>query len=84
LAGKIVLSIGSTRQSDAELFERLSDTEANQLRARLAQLHRHKIDLADEILVINPGGYIGESTRAEIDYALQQNKRIRYLEPANQ
>jgi hypothetical protein len=42
-------------------------------------LHLHKIDLADEILVIDPGGYIGESTRREIAYAVQRGKRVRYL-----
>ena len=47
---------------------------------RLATLHRHKIDLADEILVINVGGYVGESTRSEIEYAQQRGKRVRYLE----
>jgi hypothetical protein len=49
--------------------------------ARLDSLHLAKIDLADEILVLNVGGYIGDSTRNEIAYATDQGKRVRYLEP---
>lgn len=47
---------------------------------QLDQLHMRKIDLADEILVINVDGYIGNSTRNEINYAAMQGKPIRYLE----
>lgn len=47
----------------------------------LAELHRHKIDLAGEILVINVGRDVGESTRAEIEYARARGKRVRWLEP---
>lgn len=50
--------------------------------ARLDALHRHKIDLADEILVLNVGGYIGDSTRAEIEYAIAVGKPVRYWEAA--
>jgi len=39
-----------------------------------------KIDIADEILILNVNGYIGKSTRNEINYATKQNKYIRYLE----
>jgi len=46
----------------------------------LDRLHLRKIDLADEILVINVGGYIGESTKSEIKYAKEHSKKIRYLE----
>jgi predicted phosphodiesterase len=44
--------------------------------------HLLKIDLADEIFVINPGGYIGSSTRSEIEYAHRTGKDVRYLVPA--
>jgi len=47
----------------------------------LDQLHFRKIDLADEVYVINKDGYIGESTRNEINYALNNNKPVKYLEP---
>ena len=38
------------------------------------------VDLADEVLILNVGGYIGESTRSELDYAQSHNKIIRFLE----
>jgi hypothetical protein len=50
--------------------------------ARMDAKHRHKIDLADEILVMNVGGYVGESTRREIAYARGTGKRVRWLEAA--
>lgn len=43
------------------------------------EVHKRKIDLADEVLVINIGGYIGESTRSEIDYALRLGKPVSYV-----
>jgi len=46
------------------------------------ELHKRKIDLCDEVLVLNIGGYIGESTRSEIEYAQRKGKPIRYLEVA--
>jgi len=49
-------------------------------KAALDVLHKHKIDLADEVLVLNVGGYIGESTRSEIEYAKAAGKPIRYME----
>ena len=73
LAGKIVLAPGCF-QGDAVL-EILPG-----VKRRLETLHLHKIALADEILVVNVGGYIGESTRREIAYARQQGKRVRWLE----
>lgn len=49
------------------------------------ELHRRKIDLADEVLVLNVGGYVGESTRGEIEYARAHGKPLRWLEtPADQ
>lgn len=46
----------------------------------LDKMHRQKIDMSDEIYVINPGGYIGESTKSEIEYAKSKGKNISYLE----
>ncbi len=74
LAGNIVLSIGCEWHGD----QALGLTEAD--KERLDELHLRKIDLADEILVLNVGDYIGLSTRNEIAYAKQHGKRIRYLE----
>ncbi len=75
LAGKIVLSIGCDTKSDQDLGLGPIDKTALDL------LHLFKIDLADEILILNVGSYVGESTRREIDYARIQGKRIRWLEP---
>lgn len=44
------------------------------------EIHKRKIDIADEVLIINIDGYIGESTRSEIDYAFSKQKPVRYLE----
>ena len=46
----------------------------------LDEMHRQKIDMSDEIYVINLGGYIGESTKSEIEYAQEKKKKISYLE----
>ena len=46
----------------------------------LDEMHRQKIDMSNEIYVINLGGYIGESTRSEIEYAKANGKKISYLE----
>ena len=73
LAGKIVLAPGCF-QGDAVL-EVLPG-----VKQQLDELHVHKIALADEILVVNVGGYVGEPTRREIAYARQQGKRVRWLE----
>ena len=51
-----------------------------ELKAKLDELHKRKIDLADEVLVLNVGGYIGDSTRSEIEYATKLDKPIGYLE----
>jgi len=51
------------------------------LKKHLDELHFRKIDLADEVLVINIGGYIGENTRKEIEYAESTGKPVEYLEP---
>lgn len=73
LKGYVVLTVGFFgHQTD----EPLSATT----KAKLDELHLHKIDLAHGIFVINPGNYIGESTRAEIEYAEATGKEIRYLE----
>jgi len=73
LAGKIVLAPGCFQGDDG--IDRSSE-----VKHRLDELHLCKIDLADEILVVNVGGYIGLSTRREIGYARQQGKRVRWLE----
>lgn len=46
----------------------------------LDDMHKRKIDMADSIYVINVGGYIGSSTRSEIEYAQKNGKEVKYLE----
>lgn len=79
LAGKIVLMPGSF--THAEQAGGLGDKEVffgPEVAAQLDELYRRKIDLADEILVLNVGGYIGDSTAGEIEYAHNQRKTIRW------
>jgi len=74
LEGNIVISVG--------LFGHSGDKEAlsEETKIMLDDMHLRKIDLADEIFVINKNGYIGNSTRKEIRYALKTNKIVNYLE----
>lgn len=76
---KIVLSIGICAP-DSISFAHSETDEGKKLKQRLDELHKRKIDLADEVLVLNVGGYIGESTRSEIEYAEGHGKLVRYLE----
>lgn len=78
LDGNIVLSIGCDTKSDSDLFG-VDDTDA--LKVRLDELHLRKIDLGDRVLVLNVGGYVGESTEREIQYAEKLGKPVSYLEP---
>ena len=50
------------------------------MKKMLDEMHKQKIDMSDEIYVINLGGYIGESTKEEIEYAKANGKKISYLE----
>ncbi|MGN8026735.1 hypothetical protein [Microbacterium sp. 22242] len=52
-------------------------------KALLDELHLRKIDMADRVLVVNPGGYIGESTRGEIAYARAAGKPVSFTGPAH-
>lgn len=79
IAGRIVLSIGCDTKSDTDLLALGQLTE--EAKARLDELHLRKIDLADEILVLNVDDYIGESTRREIAYARANGKRVRWWGP---
>lgn len=79
LQGEIVLSIGCDTKSDDDLvIMRGFDFEWS--KESLDELHKRKIDLADYVFVLNVGGYIGESTRSEIEYAKTHGKSIVWLE----
>lgn len=79
LEGKVVLTIGSATATDDEHMHRGAITEAQQ--SALYALHLKKIDLADEVLILNCDGYVGNHTQQELAYALAKNKRVRFLEP---
>lgn len=81
LAGKIVLSVGhfSRATPDQRRNGLFADITPEQ-KVALDVLHKRKIDLADEILVVNVDGYVGESTASEIAYALAQGKGVRWLD----
>lgn len=81
LEGNIVISVGLFGHSgDNEVWENMDEGTLTKTKEMLDDMHKAKIDMADEILVINVGGYIGESTRSEIEYAIKRGKRVRYLE----
>ncbi len=81
LAGHIVLSIGCDTKADGDLNLAVEGRSFDEAKTALDELHKRKIDLADEVLVINVGGYVGESTRGEIAYAEWIGRPVRYLEP---
>jgi hypothetical protein len=78
MAGHIVLSVGFYPHNPQVHGEGVGCTPEQKL--GLDELHKRKIDLADEVLVLNVGGYIGESTRGEIDHAEATGKPVWYLE----
>lgn len=84
LEGNIVISVGLFGHSgDEEVWDGMDEGTLSKTKAMLDDMHKRKIDMADSIYVINVGGYIGESTKSEIDYAKAHEKRIDYLEPSN-
>ena len=78
LRGHIVLSVGFFVNSTGVHGEGIG-VNSDQKRM-LDALHKRKIDLADEVLVLNVGDYVGESTASEVQYALVKGKPIRWLE----
>ena len=81
LEGNIVISVGLFGHSgDSEVWENMDEGTLTRTKEMLDDIHKRKIDMSDEIFVINVGGYIGDSTRSEIDYATEQGKKVRYLE----
>jgi hypothetical protein len=82
MAGRIVLTVGFYPHSQEQAHHESVGCTSAQKEA-LDELHKRKIDLADEVLVLNVGGYIGDSTRGEIEHARKTGKPIRWLEPAD-
>ena len=81
LEGNIVISVGLFGHSgDEEVWDGMDEGTLSKTKKMLDDMHKRKIDMADEIFVINVGGYIGDSTRSEIEYAEMHDKKVRYLE----
>ncbi len=81
LAGKIVISVGLFGHSgDEEVWENMDEGTLTKTKEMLDDMHKRKIDMADEIFVINKNGYIGDSTKSEIAYAKKTGKKVSYLE----
>ena len=81
LAGNIVISVGLFGHAgDVEVWENMDEGTLTRTKEMLDDMHKRKIDMADEIFVINKNGYIGDSTRSEIAYALEHGKKVNYLE----
>ena len=72
LAGNIVISVGC--------FGHAGDVFTDEQKVMLDDIHKRKIDMADAIYVINKDGYIGSSTRSEIQYATRLGKEIMFME----
>ena len=81
LKGNIVISVGLFGHSgDSEVWENMDEGTLTKTKEMLDYMHKRKIDMSDEIFVINVNGYIGESTKSEIEYAKSLGKRVIYLE----
>ena len=84
MLGQIVLSVGFYPHADAFAGRQLHGEDVGvtaEQKQQLDELHKRKIDLADEVLILNKDGYIGNSTRGELMYAWRHGKEITFLEP---
>lgn len=72
-AGVIVVAPGEADEAGGAVTD--------EQKTALDALHLRKIDLADRVLVVNPGGYVGESTRREIAYARAAGKPVSFTDP---
>ncbi|MBR2527331.1 MAG: hypothetical protein IKE58_02520, partial [Blautia sp.] len=82
LDGNIVISVGLFGHSgDSEVWENMDEGTLTATKAMLDDMNKAKIDMSNEIFVINVDGYIGDSTRSEIEYAKMTGKAVRFLKP---
>ena len=80
LEGNIVISVGLFGHSgDAEVWDGIDEGALSKTKMMLDEMHKRKIDMADSIYVVNVDGYIGDSTRSEIEYAKKHGKKVAYL-----
>ena len=81
LKGYIVISVGLYGHSgDSEVWENMDEGTLTKTKEMLDDMHKRKIDMADEIFLINVCGYIGDSIKSEIEYAKAHGKVVNYLE----
>ncbi len=81
LEGNIVISVGLFGHAgDQEVWDGMDEGTLSKTKEMLDDMHKRKIDMADEIYVINVGGYIGDSTRSEIQYAEAHGKPVWYYQ----
>ena len=81
LSGNVVFSVGLFGKEKNDIGKDNNIPLTKEQKILLDDIHLTKIDLSDEIFVINVGGYIGKSTQREIKYALLNGKEVHYLEP---
>ena len=79
-AGNVVLSWCALPDDYYNGEDRTHIGDQENVKAIVDEVHKRKIDLSDEILVLNYGGYIGESTRSELNYALAHGVTVKYIE----
>jgi hypothetical protein len=79
MAGEIVLSIGFYPHATVQHGYGEGVGHDSVEKVGLDELHKRKIDLADYVYVLDVDGYVGESTKSEIDYAAQHGVPIRFL-----
>lgn len=85
LAGNAVISVGLFGHAgDNEVWENMPEDTLTRTKRMLDDMHKQKIDMADSIFVVNPNGYIGESTWSEICYAFMTGKKIDAMFPIDQ
>ena len=76
MEGCVVISLGMFSLPDLPDYDWTADS--SDLKGRLSGVH-FQIRMADEVYIVDPGGYVGESTRREIAYAESLGKPVRYL-----
>ena len=75
--GYVVISLGMFGLPELPDYDWTADS--SDLKGRLGAVHLQKIRMADEVYIVDPGGYVGDSTRREIAYATSLGKPVRYL-----
>ena len=77
MEGCVVITLGMFSLPDLPGYDWTADS--SELKGRLSRVHFQKIRMADEVYIVDPGGYLGEATRREIAYAESLGKPVRYL-----